>query len=678
MYKKGTQRIAVISLLSLGTLVRCDCEEVTFQAAAKYTPEAVLDFGNVAVTTEKTLDISVLNEGSAGLFLISAAVAANPEKWRLRFEPELDPSMAVGLSPARTASISVTYRPCPEAWETRTIGGQMVDLPKEGFNFADCTTEAVDSTDLTIVEKDTIDGTQRITLSARPVAPPNASVFCQNGSGTCNATDPQVTQCIAQNFGAVTGGTTPCGLVVEVRNSFRDGKAVGDLEIQGITIQVQNIEDLVTTDGVDAGFTVHTLDGTPLSPTPSDPFLVKIPQGMNEGRERFLIRFSGIASGTWDGRLGRSMTGVRLYTSDPDNPILNFAVNGTGAAPDIDWQPTYMAFGPVPQGGSKTLTATITNSGDADLRITSIGFAVDQSMSKFSYTTDRGTAFPMVLTPLPPGNRLYVHVTYSPQVSGQDSDTLVIIHNDIKENNRTEIPITGGAIPILDVEPDGTVIFPIGAPSDRQDVLLSNIGYGDLIVQRMTITGPQGQLPNESADDFVFSDGCSNPCERQVMLCFPGGSCPSNTIVGIDYVNNDISRTDFAELHIESTDPASPEYVVVLAAEDNPCFFPQPIITVVEPTTPCANQPVTVSAAMSDPGGPIVNGMSTGTIIEYTWFWQFSPVSNPPFNPTGAEVTTFIPPQDGVYVLGLHLKNDCGAVSRTPATETINVAATCN
>ena len=56
---------------------------------------------------------------------------------------------------------------------------------------------------------------------------------------------------------------------------------------------------------------------------------------------------------------------------DPKHPILTFAINGTGSAPDIDWQPTYLGFGPVAQGTTKTLTATITNSGDAVLKLTS-------------------------------------------------------------------------------------------------------------------------------------------------------------------------------------------------------------------------------------------------------------------------------------------------------------------
>lgn len=678
MQNKGIYRIAALSLLSMGTLVRCDCEEVTFQAAAKYTPEAVLDFGDVAVTSEKTLDIVVLNEGSAGLFIIAATVAQNPDKWRLKFEPELDPTMTVGLTPARTASISVTYRPCPEAWETRTVGGQTVELPKEGFDYSTCMTGAVESTDLTVVEKDTVDGSQRITLSGRPVQSPNATVFCQNGGANCNATDPQVTQCVAMNFGPVTAGDTPCGMVVEVRNTLRMGNAVGDLEIEGMGITVQNVDDEITVDGAEAGFTIHTLDGADLAPNPDNPFVVKIPQGQEDGRARFLIKFSGIGSGTWDGRLTRDMTGVRLYTNDPDNPVLTFGITGQGAAPDIDWQPSYMAFGPVPQGGSKTLTATITNSGDSDLRITSLGFAVDQSMQKFSYTTSRGSTFPITLGTGAPANRMFVYVTYSPVVSGQDSDKLVIIHNDAKENNRTEINITGGAIPILRVDPPDTLVFPIGDPMRRQDLLLSNVGYGDLNILRMTITGPQGDTAHPSADDFRFADGCANPCERQVTLCFPNATnppCASNqTAVPIEYINNDISTIDFAELHIETTDPANPEYTVVLSAEDNPCFFPIPMITY-DPPNPCKNQPVTVSAVSSDPGGPI-NG--SAMIVAYNWEWLFAPASLPPFNPPNGATTTFIPPDGGTYVLGLRITNDCGSTSPTPATETINVADTCN
>jgi hypothetical protein len=655
-----------------GSLVRCDCEDVEFRAAAKYTPDAVLDFGDVSVTTEKKMDIVVLNEGTAGLTILEPNVSADPDKWRVVVQPDLFEA----ITPGKTSSISVTYRPCPAAWETRTINGMMVELIKEGFDFTTCMEGAAESADLNIVEVDTLDGTQRITLSARPVKPPSATVFCQNGtmSAECNLAMPDVDPCNAMTFNGVTAGEEPCELVVEIRNTWVDGKPVGDLHIEGIDIQVQNIEDEITVYGPVAGFTTHKMDDSPLNPNPGDPFIVSIPAGMQDGRERFKIRFSGIASGTWDGRALRDMTGVKLFTNDPLKPVISFAINGTGSAPDIDWQPSYLPFGPVNQGMTSTLAVTITNSGDADLRITSIGFKVDTTNQKFNYTTDRGSTFPIVLAP---AERMFITVAYTPIAAGVDQDYLVLINNDIKENNRVEIPIAGGAVPKLQVDPLDTLPFPGGSGMRRESVRLANIGTGELVIQRLTITGPQGDTTHPSLDDFSFGDGCSNPCERQVPLCFPADtSCTtdSETFVPINYLNTDISNIDYAELHIFSTDPTDPEHVVVLSAPDDPCLYPTPIISY-EPRAPCKGMPVVASGAMSLPGGP--NGTG-GTIVSYTWEWLYTPAATPAFTPTDGVTTTFIPTDSGVYLLGLRVKNDCGAESPTPASETIMVAETCN
>lgn len=659
-----------------GSLVHCNCEEITFRAAAKYTPENVLSFGDVAVTSEKKLDIVVLNEGSAGLKILQPTVAGDPNKWRLDVRPDL----LTGITPQRTSSISVTYRPCPDAWETRNVNGVMVDLLKEGFDYSTCMTDAVDATTLTVVEIDTLDGGATFELSANPVQPPNATVYCQNGMRACNATDPNVDPCNAMTFGDVVAGDTPCDLVVEVRNTWLNQKAVGELHVEGVVISVQNIEDEITVDGLTAGFSVVDVEtGADLSPSPTNPFVIPVPDGQMEGRERFKIRFSGIAAGTWDGRPPRSMTGVKVFTNDPAHRVITFAINGTGSAPDIDWQPSGLNFGPVAQGEVKTLTATITNSGNAPLILTSIGFRVDTAGNELSYTTNKGSSFPITM---PPADRTYVYVRYSPTAVGRDSDDLVIINNDINENNRVEIPITGGPVPVLRVDPLDTLVFPepMAMTPRRESVLLTNVGTGDLEIQRLAITGPQGDPSSTSADDFFFDfDACRgmSSCDLAVTLCAQAStSCigTTDTSIPIGYANNDLSTLDFAELHIFSTDPANPEHVVVLNAGDSPCFPPGPQIRY-EPAVPCKGMPVTAYADGSTPGGP--DGMGA-MMTDFYWEWLFTPAAQPAFTPTNQVSTTFIPTDSGIFVLGLKIKNDCGAVSPSPASETIMVAETCN
>src|SRR5688500_18398091 len=107
-------RQILLATLSLGTLVRCDCEEVEFTPAAQYTPATNVDFGLVSVSSQKKIDIRVLSSGSAALKLLSAYV---PEDQRRKFIVKAADDLTTGLAPMRTSSISVTYRPCPDAWE---------------------------------------------------------------------------------------------------------------------------------------------------------------------------------------------------------------------------------------------------------------------------------------------------------------------------------------------------------------------------------------------------------------------------------------------------------------------------------------------------------------------------------------------------------------------------------
>lgn len=210
----------------------------------------------------------------------------------------------------------------------------------------------------------------------------------------------------------------------------------------------------------------------------------------------------------------------------------------------------------------------------------------------------------------------------------------------------------------LELTPSDTVVFPINGPR-RQFLILRNVGTCDVVVTGIRISGPQNAPLHPSADDFAIIG--------PTTFTVPVGQ--SFIDLPIEYANNDISTIDFAELHIESNDADLPEHVVTLTAEDNPCFFPTPVITVVT-ANPTAQQPVTLDATMSDPGGPI-NGPAQ--IASYEWEWLFAPNALPVFSAPNGAITTFTPDSSGTYVVGLRISNDCGSTSPTPATETINV-----
>jgi hypothetical protein len=192
------------------------------------------------------------------------------------------------------------------------------------------------------------------------------------------------------------------------------------------------------------------------------------------------------------------------------------------------------------------------------------------------------------------------------------------------------------------------------AASPSQELLtVVNSGACDVFIQDTRISGPQDDPDHPSADDFS-------------VVAMSGSLIPAGASITITvrFENNDFSALDFAELHLQ-TDAEQTEATFVLSGRSEPCLLPTANIQVLT-AMPAAGQPVTLSAATSNPGPP------NATIVFYEWSFFFAPGANPVFSdPNGVE-TTFIPLHSGTYVVGLSVRNSCGSVSGA-ATETINV-----
>src|SRR5438874_1853413 len=136
------------SILSLGAVNACSCDTETFIPGARYTPAQVLDFGKVSVASEKTLTIKVDSTGGAQLKILAANFMPSQEntsktpKWRVKV-PDI---LTKGLAPSRTSSITVIYRPCPQAWVNGTADTPGTTLDP-AFSFSNCA-ETPDSIDL--------------------------------------------------------------------------------------------------------------------------------------------------------------------------------------------------------------------------------------------------------------------------------------------------------------------------------------------------------------------------------------------------------------------------------------------------------------------------------------------------------------------------------------------------
>lgn len=666
-------------LLSAGTLINCSCEEEEgFIPAATYRPNGAagtdLVFGPVSVNSEKTIPLLVDSNGRAPLAVIAANIVSGSQNgtWRVEVPEDLDEM--VGLRPGSTATITVTFRPCPDAWEGDEIN--------QDFDFNLCPGDR-QAGDLNITDN-TRAGAATFGLFGQPVQPPVAEVWCPVANN-CGEADPQLRQCNGVTFGAVSSNQEPCDLVMELRNFWRNDKPVGQLEIERIEVLVQDYccgDPGPIIPGEDIGFTIQTMDGAPLNPNSGSPLVVDTPQTASEpATTRFKFVFDGSRTGIWRGQMA-NMTGLRLYTNDPENRLISVPVTAQGSAPELQCTPRRVSYGDVEQRTTATATVTCRNGGDAALEISNI--AVESGNPELEITTDLGTTQNITLNLF---EQVVVWLDYTPQDTGVDAEELVLTSNDSVEP-RYVIPISGGPIPEIDVQPTDALVFPHDPndmppiPPKTENLDISNVGFGDLTVSRLEICGPcPADDPNctcnrdhPSVDDFSI-DGCggANPCDLNLTLCAPGPNCPTGSLktLPITYDNNDISTTDLVELHIYSDDPSDPDHIVVLQAQDTPCLFPTVIIEV-ETVPACVNEPVFVNANNSNPG-PM-----DATITGCEWFWLFTPGAPPAFNTQGTLTTSFIPTEDGAHILGARCTNSCGAESQTPGQETILVSNQCN
>lgn len=659
----GSLRNLTVVLLSLGTLVRCDCEEQTFIPSGRYTPANVLDFGEVEVDSEKTLGITVLSDGRAAfqiLALVEQFDASDAGKWTVVVDQELTD----GLAPSQTATISVTYRPCPEAWNGDTIN--------DSYDFNNCDGDP-DSGVLDITDNSTTQN-RKIDVTAIPVQPPTIRVKCPTSQGgvQCGVADPDLQTCNGIAFGPVTAGETPCELVMEIENSFRmdaggNLKRVGTLNVEQFSIEVRDLNQAVQTNvpGREVGFEILDMDGNPLTSleVPIDPNAGQGPTQGTFGRKRFKIRFDGSSSGTWAGLVNEG-NGFRVFSNDPDQRVVGMNVSAIGAAANLQCFPPLIDFGPVMQTTTATASFRCQNSGDATLEVNSM--AIESGNGEFVPSASVGPT-PFTVAPF---SQFRIEVAYTPVDGNVDIEKLIIMSNDLSTDGRTELDLRGGAVPTCQI-PD-VLVFPLtpGVPPPQpprtETLTVLSTGFGDCVVERIDVLED-----NESKDDFTVDlPQCSGglPCTVNVTLPPMVGSLD----IPITYDNNDISTTDSVNLHVYTNDPGNPDQIVILQAMDDPCFFPQPVIEV-ETERPCVGEPVTVNARMSGPGG---DGMNT-QLVSWDWKWLFSP-DPAEFVPQNMDFTTFIPQADGMYFLGLDVVNDCGAMSQQPASEMILVSASCN
>lgn len=639
---------ASLGLASLG-LAACGSSDDGAKAAGSASV-IELDFGTVSIQEERVMSFTLKSSGASPL--VVSSIIANGEggnRYKVLDDDGLKAAKA-GLAAGKTANIQVAYHPCPAAW---TEDGKI----KADHDFDSCQLKGSDTAELRFVANAEL---AVVNLSGKPgVTPAETTVRCLTGDGHCG--ESEFTSAVSEDcggliFGEVKAGES-CDLALELVNKKSgDAAHTAALLVEHAEVMVQ--KDGVNVSGAEAGFELLDADKNPLQ----FPLRVEIPAGEMTGKERIWVRFSAKKDGVMAGVAADQM-GLRLFTNAKDAPK---AVNVTaqGVAPQLQPNPASVNFGKDVQiNDSKDVTVQLRNSGSAALTISDISLSPSDGEFTLAPVTTPAT--------VGSGAKLGVKITYKPVDSGQDVAKLVVKSDD-PSSPTLEIPVRGGPVPNIDVQPPISLQLP---DDDAEGTIkIINSGYGELRVSELNLSdiGEEG-----SVDDFTV-EGCTKfPCDPSIVLCpATEASCTkSETELKVSYHNNDLSTVDFVNLTMKSNDPTNPEYRLLLSAKSNPCLLPQPTVTVVSDQV-CHNKKVELKVG-GIPGGP--KGETT-TIDKFDWEWvtPWDTEAEPkPVSPGSATFEFTAPNESATMYLRLKVTNSCGAQSQGFVVTRLEVSTDC-
>ena len=214
--------------------------------------------------------------------------------------------------------------------------------------------------------------------------------------------------------------------------------------------------------------------------------------------------------------VGFKNAALRLVSDDPDEPVKDTPLSGTGVIPDIAVSPDSIAFGSVEINATATHSFTISNAGTSVLTVSNVTIT-GVNNSEFTIAN--------ITTPLAiaPGDSSVGVVNFTPLSPGIKQAALQIESDDPDENPVT-IPMSGTGVPIpapnISVTPSALSFGDVEINHSALQMLnVVNRGTADLILFNTTIVGADAAdfavlttvdslivLPNDTAKiDVRFS-----------------------------------------------------------------------------------------------------------------------------------------------------------------------------
>lgn len=224
---------------------------------------------------------------------------------------------------------------------------------------------------------------------------------------------------------------------------------------------------------------------------------------------------------------------LSIASTDPNNPVVNVSLSGSGVVPLIGATPGSMDFGAANIGTSVTRSIAVTNSGGAALSVTSV---VLTASAEFDYGTS---------TPFPPfviavGRATNVTVVYQPADVGSDSGTLVI-GSDAANAPALIVGLTAAGqapvpVPQIQVTPASLAFGSVRlGETNTLKVLVNNTG-GAVAHVGEPVLGGSAEFAT-AATGFDLAPGASNEVAVSYAPTGAGDDAGSLTIASDDPVN---------------------------------------------------------------------------------------------------------------------------------------------
>lgn len=280
--------------------------------------------------------------------------------------------------------------------------------------------------------------------------------------------------------------------------------------------------------------------------------------------------------------LGADAAELTIVTDALEGAEIVVPLSGVGAATGIVTNPDVLVFGDVAEGSSDVQTVRVKNVGTADARVdeSCIDLGGDGScdalctgeadetadgLSCVVTTTEGGVSgkgFVLSATDATEGgdDERDVSVTYAPTAGASDfpAGTVLRLQSNILNNRVFEVPIGGGAVPLLDIGSDdacsagsGSICLPAaGTPGDtttwtgEATFVLTNVGGASLSITSFSWEGPATIV-----DDYELQDDAG----AAVSLSSPGITLApdASRTLTIAYANDDASGADIVNLIVE-------------------------------------------------------------------------------------------------------------------------------